>query len=210
MQPIIDNRKRRRLIVATLTEALKPLEFRHHHGDYFSRPRGPLLDAFFYQFSRSNGRFTITYGIDAPDILGTLRRMFDVDSRTPSLWVSRSADRLGDYGCRHEDHILNCGDKVRADLESRAIPWFSTITTIEDFVEAYRRYEIGMDAPMSPPPPGVELRWGIFGMMLAEAKDRTNAVRWLDAAANAWTNRSPGTDEQAKWIHIINSTRNSL
>lgn len=208
----MDNRKRRRLIEASLSEALSSVGFHHHHDSYFSRPRGPLLDVFFFQFTRSNGQFTIRYGIDSPCLLGSLRRntILGSDPQSPCLWVSQNTDQLGPYGCKHEDHIANCGSKAKSDLESRAFPWFDTVTTISDFVSIYLQCEVRLDSPIIPLPPGAELKCGIYGMMLAEMHDKESARPWLDAALEGWSTTSPSTDAKAEWVRLITLAINAL
>jgi hypothetical protein len=208
----MDNRKRRRMIESSLSDAVSSVAFHHHHDSYFSRVRGPILDVFFFQFTRSNGQFTIRYGIDAPGLLGSLRgnKILGFDSQTPCLWVSRNNDQLGPYGCKHEDHIANCGSKVKADLESCAFPWFDTVVSISDFVGIYRQSEVRPDSPITPLPPGAELKCGIYGMMLAELHDKQSAQPWLDAALEGWRTTSPPTDAQAEWVRLITSAIKAL
>jgi hypothetical protein len=208
----MDNRKRRRLIESSLSDVLSSVGFHHHHDSYFSRLRGPLLDVFFFQFTRSNGQFTIRYGIDSPCLLGSLRgnEILGFDPQTPCLWVSQNTDQLGPYACKHEDHIANCGSKAKADLESRAFPWFDTVKSISDFVRIYRQSEVRLDSPITPLPPGAELKCGIYGMMLAELHDKQYARLWLDAALEGWRTTSPSTDAQAEWVRLITSAINAL
>lgn len=63
----LDNRKRRRLLVRELTGAVTPFGFSHQRGPYFVRERNGLVDAFFFQLTRTNNQFVIAYGVDAPD-----------------------------------------------------------------------------------------------------------------------------------------------
>ncbi|MEM6654804.1 MAG: hypothetical protein AAF596_03290 [Planctomycetota bacterium] len=207
----MDNRKRRKLIIDAITEAVSDLGFKHHLGEYFSRCRGGLADCFFFQQSRSQFRFEVIYGIDAPSILTRLSqsRVLNPENDKPRLTLAPRISRLGPYGCKHEEHVQNSGRKVKSDLESHAIPWLEQVETVEDLVEAYRVKEIADDKPTGVPAAGRMIKWSIYGMMLVDSGKKTPAIPWLDGAENAWASSQP-SDERSEWLSLIEATKQSL
>ena len=69
----MDQRKRKRLLEKGLGKACEQLGFEYHSTGYYVRNRNSLQDTFFYQQTRANGKYYITYGIDCPNLLTDLR-----------------------------------------------------------------------------------------------------------------------------------------
>ena len=204
----LDQRKRRRLLTLELADAVKPFGFSHCGDSYFSRERNDLVDAFFFQFTRTNFRFCIAYGIDGPKLLPEIREnsVLGLDSGNPSLLISCWLADQEDFGCKYEDHIKNSGIKVKGRFQKEAIPWFNRFQTAEDIITEYHRKEIRSDAPVTTDAPHLVLRWTIYGLMLYNIGRSNEARPWLDCAYKQWSNTTKPTEHETEWCRIIAST----
>ena len=200
--------KRRRLVTRVLGDAVSQFGFCHHAGAYFSRPRGPLLDAFFFQFSRSNFRFSITCGIDAPNLLLQIRgnAALGLESKYPSLTISRQITESDEFGCKYEDHIRNSAAKITTIFSTDVIPWLDNFHSSGDILAAYHRLEIGTDCPVESDAARKVVRWTIYGLMLYNNGRSSEAEPWLNCALQQWTASQKSADHEIEWARIIRST----
>lgn len=207
----MENRKRRKLIIAAIAKAVEELGFHHHSGEYFIRSRGPLLDSFFFQQSRSQYQLSFTYGIDAPGLLTCLNqnKTLAPDSDKPRLWITPHLGRLGPYGCKHEEHVEKSAGKVRDDLQTIAVPWLDQIASAEDLAEYYRINEVRRAQPTAPPPLHSGLKTGVYGMMLVDTGRNEEAAAWLHNAKAAWQ-AVPQSVEKAAWLSLIEARIQSI
>ena len=197
--------KRRRLLTRALLSAVKPLGFSHHAGPYFSRSRGDIVDAFFFQISRSQFRFCIAYGVSVPSLLPQIyeSEILNPEPQFPSLTLSRWLNRQEDFGCKYEDHIHNSEMKVRDRFESEAEPWFTTFKTPHDISREYHRTEVRTKTPVRSEADRSVVRWTVYGLMLHNLGKTNAAHEWLDAAGDAWSNRN--SKNSAEWLRIIST-----
>lgn len=205
----MDQRKRKRLLDKYLGEACNHLGFEPHSTNYFTRMRGPLQDAFFYQQTRTNGQYYITYGIDCPNLLSDLRASAILSlSNHPTLLITPMVDRLENgksYGCKHEEHIENSSKKVSIALSNEALPWWESHTSEADVIEKYRIKNVGLLEPSDELPPGKVLRWTMYGLLLHDYGNQDQARIWLFRALDAWRNRGKPTSADKEWARIIES-----
>lgn len=203
----MDQRKRRRLIQKNLSSSVKAMGFIHHSGEYFVRNRGKLQDIFFFQQTRNNNKFYITYGIDCPELLPELRNnsLLSLDGR-PQIIISNF--RLEDghaYNCFQEDYIEKSALKVASALSTEAENWFSQFSTAEDIIEHYMVTEVGIDSPSTELPPGKILRWCNYGLMLNDIGD-VRGQNWLRPVLSAYKSIPKKSVQDNEWIRIIESS----
>lgn len=204
----IDQRKRRRLLSKILGEACAHLGFEHHSSNYFQRVRGSLQDVFFYQQTRTNGQYDITYGIDCPNLLRDLRAS-DVlsPSKSPKLLIS-DVGRLENgrmYGCKYEEHIKSSSEKVSAALTNEAVLWWERFSSETDVIEHYRNKEVRLSEPSDELPPGGIVRWTMYGLLLHDSGKQDQAEIWLHRSLQAWLERDKSTTQDKEWVRIIES-----
>lgn len=200
--------KRRRLLTRSLDDAVSQFGFRHHAGPYFSRERNALLDAFFYQFSRSNFRFKLKYGVGAPESLKQIREnaTLNLDSRNPSLTISPHVIEQHDFGCKYEEHILSSTDKIAEFFSATVLPWLDRFQTSDDVIAEYHRLHIGTARPDETDAAQKVLRWTVYGLMLYNCGNRHDSVPWLEAALQQWSSQIKPTADEQEWVRIIAST----
>ena len=205
--PLTQNKRRRQLTKA-IGDAVSQFTFCHHAGAYFSRPRGALLDAFFFQFSRSNFRFSLTCGIDAPDLLPQIRgnATLGLESKTPSLTISRQIAEPDEFGCKYEEHIRNSAAKITPIFSNDVIPWLDNFQHSDDVLAAYHRQEIGTDCPIESDAARKVVRWTVYGLMLYNSGRSSDAEPWLSCSLQQWTVSQKPSVHELEWARIIRST----
>jgi hypothetical protein len=202
----MEQRKRRKLLQQSIASAVGPLRFNHHSGEYFVRDRGELTDVFFFQQTRNNNQFYISYGIDCPKLLSSTRGNITLAiPDMPKLLISNGRlENNHSYGCKHEDHIENSAAKVASALSQEANPWLNQFETAEDLIENYRSTQIGLNSPSSNVPQNEELRWLIYGLMLHDINDN-KSFSWLQPVLTSYKLRPKMTAQDNEWIRIIES-----
>jgi hypothetical protein len=200
--------KRRRLLTRSLEDAVSQFGFRYHAGSYFSRERNLIVDAFSYQFSRSNFRFNVIYGVSAPDSLKQIRdnAILNLDSKYPALTISPLVDEQNEFGCKYEEHILSAADKIAGFFSATVVPWLHRFQTPDDIIAEYHRVHIGTERPDATDAPQKVLRWTVYGLMIYNSGKRHDSVHWLEAALQHWSSRTKPTAEEQEWVRIITST----
>ncbi len=204
----IDTRKRRRILIQQLSKVVEPFCFRPCGGSYFGRERDQIVDAFFFQLSRSNYRFHIVYGVDTPALSTQIKssEVLGLNSGYPSLTISRYLGDRGDFGCKYEEHIKTNALKVADCFASEALTWFDRFQTPNDIIATYHKTEIQSDLPIATDAPRKVLHWTIYGLMLFNSGRRVEAKSWLTSAFDHWSSRKRLTKTDKEWIRIINST----
>ncbi len=181
-----------------------PHGFKHYSGEYFIRDRGSLQDVFFFQLTRGNGQYYITYGIDCPSLLASLRNNEVLKlGNMPRLLIDNG--RLEDgqtYGCKHKEHIDSSSFKAATALEGEAESWFSRFTTINEIIEQYRISNIASEVPSVDVPPGKIIRWCLYGLMLLEVGNEAGH-NWLKPVLDAYKSRKKATEQDKEWVKII-------
>ena len=204
-----DQRKRKRLLDKILGEACAHLGFEHHSSNYFIRNRGTLQDVFFYQQTRTNGEYYITYGIDCPNLLLDFRAS-DVlfPSKRPRLMITPVAGRLENgrsYGCKYEEHITSSSKKVANALSNEAVLWWESFSTEIEVIEHYRNQEVRLSEPSDEIPPGGIVRWTVYGLSLHDSGNQDQAEIWLRRSLQAWLEKDKPTEQDKEWARLIES-----
>ena len=205
----MNQNKRRRLLIQELSKVTGRFGFTHHSGAYFSRKRNDVVDAFFFQFTRSNFRFYLTYVTDAPTLLPQHLRdnaTLGLDSNTPSFAISQRLDECTDFGCKYEEHIHNSCVKIADGFETQTIPWFERFQTPNDIIVEYHHREIRSETPTKSDSARMVLRWTVYGLMLHNIGRSSDARTWLECARVQWASSEKQTEQETEWIRIIDST----
>ena len=199
--------KRRRQLTRSLDDVASPFGFHHHAGPYFSRTRDALVDAFFFQFSRSNFRFSIAYGVDAPALLKQLQgnSLLNLDSKYPNLTISPHVIDGNEFGCKYEEHILSSSEKIDEYFSTTVVPWLDRFQTADDVIAEYHRLNIGTEDPIATDAARMVLRWTVYGLMLYNHGHQRDSVSWLEAALQQWSSSRKPTDNEQEWARILTS-----
>ena len=199
--------KRQRLLTRSLDDVVSQFGFHHHAGPYFSRTRNALVDAFFFQFTRSNFRFSITYGVGSPALLKQLQNntTLNLDSKYPDLTISPHVIDGNEFGCKYEEHILNSTNKIDDFFSTIVLPWLDRYQTTDDVIAEYHQRHIRTERPVGTEATRLVLRWTVYGLMLYNHGQRHDSVSWLEAALQQWSSNSKPTDNEKEWVRILNS-----
>lgn len=204
----INQSKRRQLLRKILGEVCADLGFKAHSGAYFTRTRGSLQDVFFYQETRTNGQYDITYGIDCPQLLQDLRASEILSpSKLPKLLINPgTGGRLGNgksFVCKYEEHIHSSSVKMKSTMLSESVPWWESFTTETEVIEHYRKVEVRANEPSEELHPGAILRWTLYGLLLYDSGNQAIADIWLRRSLQAWMQQDKPTESSKEWIRLI-------
>lgn len=184
-------------------EVCEDLGFFHEKGNLFCRSRGAIQDAFYFQQTRSNNQYIITYGVNCPGLAADLRSDSEGIAITP--WPPVGLENGRSYGCKYAEHIPSSTKKVRSALESEAVPWFEHFHTEADFVDEYKVRNVPMDEPPAEMNGGQRIRVTIYGMLLYDSGRKDEALPWLNAALKAFKVDANVGDDYKDWPAMIES-----
>jgi hypothetical protein len=119
--------KVRRHIVRLLRNGLSRFGFTQFGSTaYFTRDRGPVRDAMFFQKMRSNA-ITVAYGVSIVP---------DRDEWSPGLMHACWLADQRFYIVKYESQVDQSICKMLADFEQQAIPWFGRFVTESDVMDS--------------------------------------------------------------------------
>jgi len=200
----MEQRKRRKLLQEYIHEACSELGFRYLTGDIFVRERGELSDVFFFQQTRGNNQYYITYGTDCLKLLPSLRdnSIFKLGGEPRLLITNGRLEKSRTYGCKYEEHIANSSRKVAEALKTEAEPWFSKFNIPNDAIEQYRVSEVQLNSPSEELPLGKIICWCQYGLMLVESGDESGHD-WLAPVLSTYKSKPKLTAHDKEWIRIV-------